>query len=378
MKENDLMSRNGLGRRFFTKADGKVYQTVATGVLNANGQMTYRDQLVSESAIDACAALTATEYKMVDEVVSDERENPDRFSTWLRGLGANIVKSFDGMKTKTYWYNRKTGNTVSRSTMDLEDDAPNTTFETEEDGVCLPLEFGDWQSNVREDPTASALSGIDVAAEKAAACANGVATGLDLRQINGWGGMTYRSVPVYGFRDVPTTLSVTQAGTVGGGGWLSSDVTTTQIYNNVVSMVRLLNAAKVYGPYVLMVPESFRLRLAETFSTTVNGDEKSLWTKLLEKPDANIPNVLNIAAIKTVKELDETKGGGTPTAGEAYLLPLNPRYFRVLNYLPMTSFTIDLKGGIATKHRVVEGLCPLFKKNSDGIYSIVKLAAPAS
>lgn len=378
MNESTMLGRNGLGRRFFTKADGKVYQTVATGVLNANGDMTYRDQLVSESSIDACAALTATEYKMVDEVVNDERENPDRFSVWLRGLGNNIVKSFDGMKTKCYFYNRKTGQTVSRSTMDLEDDAPNTTFQTEEDGVCLPLEFGDWQSNIREDPSASSASGIDVAAEKASACANGVATGLDLRQINGWGGLTYRSLPVYGFRDVPATLTVAQAGTVGGGGWLASDVTTTQIYNDIVSMVRLMNNAKLYGPYVLLVPESFRLRLAETYSTSVNGDEKSLWAKLLEKPGADIPNVLDIMAIKTVKELDETKGGGTPTAGEAYLLPLNPRHFRVLNYLPMTSFTIDLKGGIATKHRVVEGLCPLFKKDSDGVYGIAKLAVPTS
>ena len=49
----------------------------------------------------------------------------------------------------------------------------------------------------------------------------------------------------------------------------------------------------------------------------------------------------------------------------------------MLNYLAMQSFTIDLKGMISTKHRVAEGVCPLFKKNAAGTYGIVKLTAPA-
>jgi len=138
-----------------------------------------------------------------------------------------------------------------------------------------------------------------------------------------------------------------------------------------------LNQNKVAGPYALILPESFRFRLAETFSTSLNGDEKSLWMKLLEKPNADIPNVLDITQVKLVPEMDQTKGGGTPTAGEAYVTSLNPKWFRVLNYLPMQSFTIDLKGMISTKHRVAEGVCPLFKKNAAGTYGIVKLTAPA-
>ena len=95
--------------------------------------------------------------------------------------------------------------------------------------------------------------------------------------------------------------------------------------------------------------------------------------KILESPGNGVPNVLGISQIKLVDQMDELKGGGTPTTGEAYLLSLSPQYFRVLNYLPMQSFTIDLKGSIATKHRVAEGICPLFKKNIDGNYGIVKL-----
>lgn len=366
-----------LGGRWFAKEDGKLYETVATGVLDANGKMTYKDQLVSESQIDARAALTATEYKKVDEVVTDVRNQANRFAKWLLSLATNVV-SFDGLNHKTYWYNRLTGNTSSRSTMDLEDDAPGTSISTEEDGVPLPLEFADWTSNIRRDPTASMALGWDYAAEKARFAAESVGVGQDLRQINGWGGLTYRGVTVYGYRDLPVTMTVAQAGTQVGGGWLSPSVTPAQIYADITSMVKLMNAAKIPGPYVLTLPESFRFRLGETFSTDMNGNDKSLWMKILEKPSADIPNVLGIAQVKLVPQMDRTFTGGVPACGEAYLQSLDPKYFRVLNYMPMQSFTIALKGTIATKHRVVEGVCPLFKKDTNGVYGMVKLVQSAS
>ena len=375
-KQTCMMDRNLGFRCFVNEKDGKVYETVATGVLDDNGKMTWEDKLVSESAIDARAALTATEYKKVDSVVTDARTATNRFLTWMLSLTGNVER-FNGMDYKTFWYNVQTGQTSSRSTMDLEDDAPGTTVATTEDGVPLPLEFADWVSNIRRDPSASAAMGYDVSAQKAKFAAEAVAKGNDLRQINGWGGLTYKGVTVYGFRDVPTTAHVHQSGTIAGGGWLGSAATPATIYADICAMVKMMGLRKIPGPYVLMVPESFRFRLAETYSTDTNGNEKSLWMKILERPAANIPNVLNISEIKLVPEMDETKTGGSPTAGEAYLLSLDPRYFRVLQYLTMQSFTIDMKGGITTKHRVVEGACPLFKKNDKGYHGIVKLEAPA-
>lgn len=374
---NSTTLSRALGRRYFTKGDGKVYLTLPTGEFTADGKSIYADRVVSDNALDASAALTATEYKKVDSVVTEVRNNAERFSAWLRGL-PGVVESFNGMDYMTYWYQRKTGLTSSRMTMHLTDDAPGTTVSTEEDGVPLPLEFADWITEIRSDPVASAAAGMDVAAEKARAAADSVATGLDLRQINGWGNLTYRGVTVYGLRDVPTNLTLAQAGTVVGGGWLASGVTPAQIYADIKNMVKLADAAKIPGPYVLILPMSFRHRLAETYSTSTNGDEKSLWTKILEQPTANIPNVLNIAQIKLVEQMDQTNGGGTPAAGECYLLSLSPRYFRVLNYLPMQSFTMSLKGELATKHRLAEGLCMLFKKDTANNYGVVKLTVPAT
>ncbi|TRZ68706.1 MAG: hypothetical protein D4Q77_00980 [Methanothrix sp.] len=367
--------RSEVGFRYFAKEDGNLYQTVPTGELGEDGKPTYKDQLVSTSMVDAQAALTDTEYKLIDTVVNDERNKPNRITTWLRSLTGNVVK-FDGMKHKTYWYDTITGKTASRSTMDLEDDAPGTTVATSQDGVALPLEFADWISNIRRDPTASMAAGFDVSAEKARFCAESVATGLDLRMVNGWGGLNYKGADVWGIRDVPTAETVTQAGTTAGLGWLASTVTASQIFANIKAMVMIQNQNKVPGPYVLMLPDSFRFRMAETYSTSLNGDEKSLWMKILEKPGANIPNVLDISEIKFFSEMDEQKGGAALIQGEAYLLSLDPKWFRVLSYLPMQSFTIGLKGGITTKHRIVEGVCPLFKKNSTGVYGIVKLDAP--
>lgn len=376
MSNGTTFDRSEVGFRYFAKADGFLYQTIPSGEFSEDGKPIYKDQLISKSMVDAQAALTDTEYKLIDSVVNDERNKPNRITAWFRSLSANVV-SFDGMKHKTYWYNTVTGRTSSRSTMDLEDDAPGTTVSTSQDGVALPLEFSDWISNIRRDPSASMAAGFDVSAEKARFCAEAVANGLDLRQVNGWGGLKYNGATTYGIRDVPTAETVVQAGTVAGGGWLSTAVSTTRIFNDIKNMVLVQNQNKVPGPYTLILPESFRFRLAETYSSSINGDEKSLWMKILEKPDANIPNVLDIAQVKLISEMDELAGGGAPTAGEAYLMSMDPKWFRVLNYLPMQSFTIGLKGGITTKHRIVEGVCPLFKKNSSGTYGIVKLDAPS-
>ena len=368
--KNGMTLDRAVGRRYFTKGDNKVYLTLPTGQFDDTGKPIYEDKVVSDSGIDASAALTLTEFKKVDTVVTEVRNGVDRLTAWMRGL-TGCVDTFDGLANMTYWYNRRTGEGVSRTTMNLEDDAPGTTISTEQDGVPLPIEFADWQTSIRSDPSASMAAGFDVAATKASAAADAIAVGNDLRQVNGWNGLTHHGVTVYGFRDVPATLTRAQTAN-----WLTATI--AQIYGDIKAMVQLMDLAKIPGPYVLVVPKSFRHRLAEAYSTnSVTAEEKSLWMKILESPGNGVPNVLGISQIKLVDQMDETKGGGTPTTGEAYLLSLSPQYFRVLNYLPMQSFTIDLKGSIATKHRVAEGICPLFKKNIDGNYGIVKLTPVA-
>lgn len=366
---NSFTLDRAVGRRFFTKGDNKVYLTLPTGQVDEAGKPMYEDRIVSESGIDASAALTVTEYKKVDTVITDTRSAMDRFTTWLLSLG--VTDTFDGLSRMTYWYQRRTGNTSSRMTMNLEDDAPGTTISVEEAGVALPLEFADWTTSIRSDPAASANVGWDVAAMKAAASADAVAMGNDLRQINGWGSLTYKGATVYGFRDVPTDLSVHPTAA-----WLSA-ATAAQIYADIKSMVKVADAAKIPGPFVLILPKSFRYRMAETFSTnSVTSEEKSLFMKIMENPGNGVPNVLGISQIKFVEQMDEAKGtGAAPAASEAFLLSLSPKYFRMLNYLPMQSFTIDLKGSLATKHRVAEGACPLFKVDMAGHYGIVKLLA---
>jgi hypothetical protein len=115
MNINDsTLARDGLGFRYFAKADGCVYTTEPTGILDADGNMTYEDILQSSNRIDASCALTDTEYKLVDDVVQNERDLESRFTKWMRGLTKN-VKNFDGMSNKMFWYNRLTGKTSHAS-----------------------------------------------------------------------------------------------------------------------------------------------------------------------------------------------------------------------------------------------------------------------
>ena len=378
-----FLDRGEVGMRYFTKADGKVYVTRATGVFDEKGQMTYADHLVSESAIDASAALTDNEYKLVDSVVTDVgRTDQGAVATFLgfKRFVPRCVQEFDGLKHKVYYYKARKSKTASRATMDLEDDAPTGSAEYKEYQIPLPLENSDWSSNIRREPTASFAAGYNVNAENAALTAEGVQTGLDLRFVNGWGSLTYRGGTVYGLRDLPTTRTVTQAGTTAINGWLDTTgtVTTATIYENIRSMVKTLNKNGVEGPYVLVLPDSFRFRMADPYKVLDNGEEISLYKKVLDRNNSGVPNILNIADIVFLTELNYTKTGGDPSYGEAYLFSISPKWFRVLNYLPMTNFTISLKGDISTKHRITRGACPLWRKDFDGNYGFVKLANPVS
>lgn len=376
MSSNFTVDRE-LGMRYFQK-EGGLYVTEPTDKRDEDGNVIYEDVLMSSDRMDAMGALTVQEYREVDSVVTEEAKNENRICTWMRGLGGGVVKRFDGMKTKMFWYNKRTGMTVSRATMDLEDDAPAVSVAMEEDGVPLPFEFGDWLWNIRRDGVGSRSAGYDTVGEKARLTAEGVAEGLDLRQVNGWDGLTYRGHTVYGFRDVPTNSTVAQAGALGSGGWLEDSTTPAMIYDNVVDMVKVMTANKVQGPYVLILPDYLRFRFAEPyFVNKLTDKETSLWMKILEAPGNGVPNVLGISQIKLVPEMDEVIGGGAPTTGEAYLLSLNKKWFNVLDYLPAQDFTMSLKGNISTKHRVAEGICPLFRTDFGGrTYGIVKLVAP--
>ena len=366
-----------LGTRYFRKEDGCLYVTEPTGEHDEQGNEVYHDVLMSSDPMNAQGALTLEEYREVDSVVTETVSNENRICNQLRALGGGVVKTIDGMKTKMYWYNKRTSKTVSLATMDLEDDAPAVSFEMDEDGVPLPFEYADWLWNIRRDGVGSRSAGYDTSAEKARVAAEGVAEGLDLRQVNGWGKLTYRGKTVYGFRDVPTNLTVSQAGAFGSGGWLSDDVTPPMIYNDIVSMVKKLTGNKVHGPYVLMLPDSLRYRFAEPyFVNQLTDRETSLWMKILENPGHGVPNILNISRIMLVPELDEKVGGGAITQGEAYLFSADPRWFNVIDYLPARDFTMELKGGISTKHRVAEGICPMFRTDYDGKYGIVALTDP--
>ena len=55
---NNVTLNRDLGFRYFSKEDGNLYVTVATGQFDSDGKPTYEDRVVSMSGLDAQSALT--------------------------------------------------------------------------------------------------------------------------------------------------------------------------------------------------------------------------------------------------------------------------------------------------------------------------------
>lgn len=394
MKDTIFFKREGnVGIRAFKK-DGKLFHTVPTGVYDDKGEMTYKDELISDSLFDARGALSLEEYKHIDSVITSVQTEGDSITTWMKGLSGNVV-TLDGLTTMTYYYRIRNNKTVSKASMGLEDDAPSGAVEFSEDGVCLPIEFSDWTYHLRIDGARSYALGRDVAAEDARLAADGVWSGLNYRNANGWGGLKFHGLPVWGFRDMYNFSSSGKAlyNKVTRKAWTANwyTATTAQIFADIASMLSSLNSLNIPGPYTLVVADNLRSKFAEPYYelVTVSGQQvvnsvsgvKSLYQKVLGDNSGGVPNVLNISGIRFEPQFSRLPNGTAITSSNAssacvaMLISTNPKYFQVLNYLPLQSFTMDLKGTIATKHRVAAGICPLFRHDWNDNYGAVVLAS---
>ena len=376
-----------VGNRYFAKVvDGRplLCETVATGVKDAEGNMTYKDLVVSNDPYNAMNAFTDVEFRSIDKVVTQTSARPDSIVNWLLGKQA-VRRVIDGMAHMTHEYKiNKPYKGVAQTTMKLEEDVSGGTIAYEEDGVPLPFIFTDFHTNLREDKTASRSSGIDTIAQKAEIAAKVVAETQDWSVVNGYGdgtrglpgsGFQYRGFKAWGFRDVPTNMALTTSGD-----WFddsASGPTTQEIFDDILNAVKMLVKARIPGPYTLIVPNSYRfIFMRDYFRSPFDNSSQSLYQRILESPRPGVPNELNIEEIYFNEHFDVTRSGAdNDSAVEAYLMSFSPEYFNALRTLKPTTFTIDLKGSIATKHRVVSGFTPLFRRNGDGNYGIVRIAS---
>ena len=362
-----------LGNRHFAKViDGKLClcRTVATGVVGPDGKMTYKDQVISTDSYNAMNAFTDHEFLSIDQAVTRAAARPESIVNWA--LGKTVCRRvIDGMKVMVHRYNiERKYKGVVRRTMKLEDDGSGATLEYDREGVPLPFHFHDFDTNIREDAAASRSSGNDTVAEKAALASKLVAEAQDWTFVNGYGsgvigeGYQYDGFKAFGFRDVPTNLTLDT-----GFNWnLSHADRAAAIYENIVAAVKMLVKANIPGPYTLVVPDIYRFVFADDyFLSPLTGQSQSLLNKILEPPRPGVPSVLNINEVYFNAHFDTTfAGADNVNATEAYLMSFSPEYFNALRTLAPTTFTIDLKGPITTKHRVASGFTPLFRRNGAG------------
>ena len=359
-----------VGQRYFAKVVNGVLclcRTVRAG-FGADGKMTYRDEVVSSDPYNAMNAFTDHELLSIDKVVTETSKRPDSIVNWALGHAA-CRRVIDGMKTMVHRYNiEKPHKGAARLTMKLEEDVSGATVEFDRGGVPLPFIFTDFYTNIREDAAASRASGIDAIAEKAALAAKIVSESQDFCMVNGYGQLQYDGFPVYGFRDNPTGFSVGVPNP-----WLDPSTPTQEVLDAITAAVTMLVTARIPGPYKLVVPETYRfVFMRDYFRSPLDNSSQSLYSRIMERPGPGVPNELNIEEIHFNAQFNTNAVGDDVDDTEAYLMSMSPEYFNALRTLPPTTFTIDLKGAISTKHRVASGFTPLWRKNGKNQYGVVR------
>jgi len=379
MTNSDIMMDRVLGGRYFSKiVDGQLClcQSVPTGVYDAKGKMTFKDKVVSRDQLIARAAFTDVEYRTIDAVVTQAAARPTSIVNRLLSI-ADCRRVVDGMSTMTYEYKiEKDIKGVARVTMKLEDDVSGATIDYDEDGVPLPFIFSDFLTNIREDATASKSSGMDTIAQKAQLASKTVAEAQELCVVNGYGGdsttgFQYRGFKAFGLRNLPYSFISTTPNWNDPAAW-GAETRARGIFNAIKEAMKTLATNHIPGPFVLIVPESYKfIFMDDYFRSEFDNSSQSLYMRILETPRPGVPNELDIQAIWFEGHLDTIQnatGAVIPNDQntEAYIMSLSPEYFNALSTLPPTTFTIDLKGTVATKHRIASGFTPLWRRNAKG------------
>lgn len=306
---------------------------------------------ISPQELRTLDTLRKNEWEFLDNALIEEGKIRLVGVADLMGAGLTVGVPNAMGKTIFQWENMTDMEPAitSLSGVDRSDD---DRVEFDLNSLPLPITHKDFKLNLRT-LAASRERGDALDVTQARVSGRLVAERLELMLFQG--GPTFGSAPIYGY----TTHPARNQGTFGAGGfnndWSGGGVSGEQILADVLKMIGLLEADRMYGPYWLYVPSNINMRLEEDFKA---NSDKSIRTRLME--------VNRLQLINTPDQL---------AASNVVLTQATPDVVAWVEGEPLQSVQWDIEGGFVINYKAFTIGVPLIRSDADGRSGVFHLHA---
>lgn len=322
----------GAMRPWVDPATGKSYITVFSGG-DAKNPDNYKNV-----PIQANATLRPYEWKQLDEVlvpIAEKRLNGVR-DLIDNGLVYNLGNA---MGTTVLEWHDVSDALEAVLTMDGvtrgENDRPVFTANY----LPIPIIHADYEINARALAASRSL-GNPLDTTMAERAARKVSDRLE-KMLFTSESYTFGGGTIYSYLSYPHTNKVTLAKA-----WDASDVTGSEIVDDVVTMKQASIEAFHFGPWMLYIPVGFETKLDKDYTDYRGGTIRE--------------RILQIAGIKGIKVID------TLTADNVLLVQMTSDVVRLVQGMPIQNVQWEVEGKFLSKFKVLTIAVPQIRSDQDG------------
>lgn len=218
---------------------------------------------LSAAALRTADTLRHEEWKFFDEELV--KEATIRLVGVADLISAGLVKNVPNALGKTvFGYEKLTDMDPATTSLDGISRTDNDRQEFEFNQLPLPITHKDFFINLRT-LSASREKGESLDTTQVRTAGRVVSEQLENMLFNG--GKTFGSMPIYGYRTEPNRVAT---GFGAGGDWGQSAKTGAEMLADLITMLRGLQANRMFGPYWLYVPTDAGVNLENDFKANVS------------------------------------------------------------------------------------------------------------
>jgi len=308
-----------------------------------------RGQGITPDALRTLDTLHREEWTYFDQVVVEEGV------IRLRGvadlIAAGLVRNVPNSMGKTiYEWDKVTDMNPAIVSLDGMVMAENDNIEYDQDALPLPITHKDWFLNLRR-LEASRLSGEALDTTMARVAGRLVAEKAEYMLFNG-ASKNYRSLPIYGYTTHPNR-NILAYGT--NGAWTNYPTKTGEnMVADIIAAKALLEADRMYGPYVVY--------MGGTISLVLDNDFKA-------NSDLTIrQRLLQIEGISAIRVSDQMP------AGSIVVVQMTPDVVVWVQGERLQNIQWDINGGFGIHFKTFQIGVPLIRADVQGRSGVVHIS----